>query len=177
MKPGRAVVICWLLMTTAGADELKAPPLELPSPAGLARVRVREFRFEGNTVFSDSQLLAVLADYREGELSGAELQECRQLLTEHYVRAGYVNSGAILPDQSVAAGIVTFQIVEGELSSVRVEDNRWLRDDYIASRLRRRAGRPLNVGALRDGLGLLRLNPNVEQVNAELRPGGLPGAS
>src|SRR5205823_119398 len=88
---------------------------------------------------------------------------------------GYINSGATIPDQDPASGIITLRIVEGVLARTDVHGNHWLSDSYITNRLRAWSGPPLNMAELQDGLQLLRQNPNVKQVNAELLPGTAPG--
>jgi hemolysin activation/secretion protein len=164
----RALQLCCVFFCAS------SPAQELTTPA---RTFVREFRFDGNTVFSDAELRKLTAPYTGRELSREELEEARRAVTLQYVEAGYINSGAVLPEQPVTDGVVTIRIVEGVLSGINVQANRWLRDSYIEARLNRWAGRPLNVNRLREGLQLLRQNPNVQQVNAELKPGALPGES
>ena len=165
------------------AQELTPPPLALtPNPAasgGLssgASVFVREFRFQGNTVFSSDELSTITSSYLNRELTSEQLEEVRRIITAFYVEFGYMNSGAILPDQDVKDGVVTFQIIEGTLSDIRLRGkNRWLRDSYVTDRLRRWTSRPLRLTKLKEGLLLLRQDPNVKQINAELRPGTKPG--
>ena len=163
------------------AQSLQPPPLQLaPNSARLAalgRVRVRAFRFEGNTVFTTAELARVTAPFTGREVTTDELEDARRAVTQFYVNHGYLNSGAVLPDQDVKDGIITLRIVEGVLSNVKISGNRWLRDSYLADRARRWAGTPLNMDTLRDGLQQLRHNPNVAQVNAELKPGAAPGQS
>ena len=165
------------------AQDVALPPLIL-SPAGsnelssAVRMVVREFHFKGNAAFTDKELAKFTAPYLNRELTSEDLEDVRRAITAFYVAHGYVNSGVILPDQDVSNGVVTFQIVEGVLSDITIRGpNRRLRDGYIKSRLQRRAGPPLNVLELKEGLLLLRQNPNVKQVNAELRPGTKPGES
>jgi hemolysin activation/secretion protein len=50
-----------------------------------------------------------------------------------------------------------------------------LRRNYVVSRVRRGAKSPLNIIQLRNQLEILRQNPNLARVNAELRPGTEPG--
>ena len=76
-------------------------------------------------------------------------------LTLLYVNNGYVNSGAILPDQKVTEGVVTYQIIEGRLTAVDVEGNRWFRSSYFQKRFFLDAGPPLNVNLLQRRLQLL----------------------
>ncbi len=182
-------VLLFSFLLLSPAQDLKTPPLQLQT---LPRqtVRVQEFRFEGNTVFTAKELATVAAPFTDRELAVEELEDARRAVTLHYVNHGYINSGAVLPEQKVTAGIVILKIVEGGLTDVAVTGNKWLRDGYILSRVRHaaglrraeaatsaQAGAPLNIFELKEGLQLLRLNPNVSQVNAELQPGALPGES
>ncbi|MGA2139572.1 MAG: ShlB/FhaC/HecB family hemolysin secretion/activation protein [Verrucomicrobiia bacterium] len=168
-------------ITRARAQEFVAPPLRLAPPGrtlgASSRIFVREFRFEGNTRFSGRELAKVVAPYTGRELSAEELEDARRDVTLYYVTHGYINSGAVLPEQDAQDGTVVLRIIEGQLTGITLTGNRWLRSSYVTDRLQKRVGSPLNVDRLRDGLQLLRDNPNVEQVNAELRPGALPGES
>jgi hemolysin activation/secretion protein len=142
-----------------------------------ARVHVTAFRFEGNTVFTDAQLAGVIAKYVGQDVSRDDLEDARRAVTLHYVQAGYINSGAILPDQPVKDGVITFRIVEGRLTRIVLSGNHWLLAGAITNRFSRWDGPPLNIQEVRDGLQLLRQDPNIEQVNAELRPDFAPGES
>ena len=226
-------------------------------------VKVRGFRFVGNTAFPSEDLSAVagavLREHPGGLLTAEDLEQIRTALTLRYVNAGYVNSGAVLPDQTVADGLVTFQIVEGRLSAVHVTHGRvhamshgaspaspvsspgmagmpgmdhsamgqhgppsagaapggpgaagegrprveagynaqarpgqapetppaaegepgqhLLRDSYVTGRVFASAGPPLNLLELKERLELLREDPNIKSINAELKPGDVPGTS
>ncbi|HUJ70690.1 MAG TPA: POTRA domain-containing protein, partial [Verrucomicrobiae bacterium] len=163
------------------AQEFVAPPLQLaPSGRTLAaanRIFVREFRFEGNTKFSGRELAKVVARYTGRELSAEELEDARRDVTMYYVTRGYINSGAVLPDQDARSGVILMRIIEGRLTDINLTGNRWLRRSYVIGRLQAHVGLPLNVDEIRDGLQLLRDNANIQQVNAELRPGTSPGES
>lgn len=176
MKPLRALVGALLLALAARvpAQQFQPPPLQL---SAARRVLAREFRFEGNTVFTHAELTRITAPFTGRALTREELEDARRAVSLHYVQHGYINSGAILPDQPMDDGIVTLRIIEGALTDIELSGNRWLRSRYLKDRVRRWARPPLNVGALRDGLQLLRQNPNIEVINAELRPGAVPGES
>jgi hemolysin activation/secretion protein len=154
------------------------PPAPLPpkaEPFPGIRVFVREIRVTGSTVFSEEQLAKVTAPYVNRELTSEDLEALRVALTLLYVNNGYVNSGAILPDQSVTEGVVTYQIIEGRLSAVDVEGNRWFRSSYFQKRFFLDAGPPLNVNALQRRLQLLLEDSRIQRLNAELKPGLKPG--
>ena len=62
-----------------------------------------------------------------------EIEQARRAITLHYVRNGYINSGAVIPDQNPADGIILIRIIEGELTEIDLHGNKWLRDSYIRS--------------------------------------------
>ena len=178
--------VLWLFwiatFSSVNAQQPVLPPVETPPWAkdklsAQQRVFVREFRFEGNKAISTNELARVVAPFVSKELTSEQLEEARRAVTLHYVNRGYINSGAVLPDQTIKDGIVRLKIVEGALSAVNIKGNRWLSESYIKSRAARGAGTPLNMNGLRDSLQVLRENPNVKQVNAELKPGVAPGES
>jgi hemolysin activation/secretion protein len=164
--------------THLAAQILPPPPTNAPARPQLAippRLVVKGFRFEGNHAFSSEELAQVTKPFTQRELGSEELEQARRAVTVHYVRHGYVNSGAVIPDQSPTNGIVLMRIVEGKLSEINVHGNKWLRDGYIRSHLERWSDPPLNLPELQQGLQLLRQNPNVSQINAEMKPGSSPG--
>jgi len=158
---------------------LKLPPPPLPSGEGqelsFEEVFVRKVLVTGNSVFTPEELARISAPYENRFLMSEDLESLRRALTLHYINAGYINSGAILPDQVVREGLVTFQIVEGMLSHVEVEGNKWFRESYIRDRLTIGAGPPVNVNPLQQRLQLLQQDTRIRAIHAELRPGVKPG--
>ena len=142
-----------------------------------ARVFVKEFQITGNHIFSNETLLKVIEKYSGREITAEELEQARQDLTLFYINHGYINSGATLPDQNVESGVITFQIVEGKVSRINVTGNHWFRSWWVRNEIRRAAWRSLNFNKLKEGLQLLRMNPSISRINAELKPGGVPGES
>jgi hemolysin activation/secretion protein len=145
-------------------------------------VPVKALQFEGNTRFSSARLnreVAEIVHRNNGNLTLDDLEEIRQRLTLLYINAGYINSGAILPDQTIdkERGIVRFQIVEGRLNKIDVSGTTRLRRGYLEDRIWRDKSQPLDALQLRNNLEILRQNPNIRSVNAELKPGERPGES
>jgi hypothetical protein len=108
------------------------PPLPPAPPEELElipreRIFVREIRVIGATVFSPAEIAKVTTPYTNRELSAEDLEAVRVALTLLYVNAGYVNSGAVIPEQTAADGVITLQIIEGELTRIAVGGNRWFR--------------------------------------------------
>jgi hemolysin activation/secretion protein len=173
----------WLVLVISGLT-LSAQVLP-PLPPGLdtsnkllaTRLFVRGFEFEGNRAFTSEELGRVTEPFTNRELGSEDLEQARRSVSLYYVNQGFINSGALLPDQDPTNGIVRLRIVEGELSGIELHGNKWLRDGYITNRVARWASQPLNLNQLQEGLQLLRQNPNVQQINAELKPGTAPGES
>ncbi len=157
------------------------PPLPAPlperEPLPRERVFVREIRVSGSTVFSPEELAKVTDPYTNRELTAEDLEALRVALTLLYVNKGYVNSGAILPDQTVVEGVITYQIIEGNVTSMEVTGNRWFRTGYLQRRLALATGPPLNVNELQERIQLLLQDPRIRRINAELKPGLKPGES
>jgi len=146
------------------------PPEEKVEPFPLPRVFVREIKITGNTVFSEETLAEVTAPYVNRELSDTDLESLRLALTIFYINKGYINSGAIIPDQTILDGIITIDIIEGRLTNIEVEGNKWFRDRYIQSRIRLGAEPPLNIYVLQEQLQILQQDERIQKLNAELRP-------
>jgi hemolysin activation/secretion protein len=140
-------------------------------------VLVKEIRLTGNTVISAEELATVTAPYLNKELTTEDLEGLRLRLTLYYVNRGYITSGAILPDQPVKDGVITYQIIEGKLVKIDLDGNRWFRSSYLEKRIALGAGPPLNINALQERLQLLQQDSRLEQVNAELRQGVARGES
>jgi hemolysin activation/secretion protein len=153
------------------------PPQRVPRLSQEPALLLRGVRFDGNTVIPEQELARIAADFVGRVVSAEDLQELRYRLTERYVEDGYINSGAVLPDQDVVDGIVTYRIIEGQLSEIAITGNEGLQESYIADRLAIGAGPPLNVNQLRDRIQILLQDPLIRRLNAELRPGAQPGES
>ena len=156
------------------------PPIPLPpkgEPLPAVRVFVREIRITGSTVFSAEELAKIAAPYLNREVSSEDLEALRVALTLHYVNNGYVNSGVILPDQTLTDGAVTFQVIEGSLTRIELQGNRWFRSSYLQKRFFLDAGPPLNINDLQNRLQLLLEDSRIQRLNAELKPGPMRGES
>ena len=159
-------------------EVLDLPSVKPPEAGSLpfaVRVLVRKFRITGNTAFSDAELAAIAAPFENREITSAELEDLRRRLTLLYVNRGYINSGAVIPDQRVTDGVIEIRIVEGRLSRVEVEGTQHFRKDYFSDRIALHAGPPLNVAELERELQIRLRDPLITSINAQLAPGDRPG--
>ncbi len=165
----------------AGERPLALPELPPPAPEEGARlsagleVFVREFRIVGSSVFSAGELQEVVAPWANRRLRSEDLAAVQRALTLFYVEQGYVNSGAVLPDQDAADGVVEVRIVEGRLSGIEVSGQRSFRASRLRERVALGTGVPLDVQVLEERLALLQQDPRIERLSARLAPGDHPG--
>jgi hemolysin activation/secretion protein len=162
----------------APRPEIVLPPLPRPDGPALSRgltIAPKAFRFVGNTAVPTEELERIAAPYVGRPIGNAELEALRQLVTRRYIEAGYVNSGAVIPDQDVADGVITLQVVEGRVSQIVVGGAQGFRPSVLANRLALGAGPPLNVNDLQERMQLMLQDPLISQLSAQLAPGIAPG--
>lgn len=139
------------------------------------RVFVKEIRVVGATALAPGALREIVRPFENRELTSEDLDELRHRISTAYANAGYVNSGAVIPDQEVANGVVTVQVIEGRLTGIEVTGEHNFRDFYLKNRVQLGAGDPLNVRSLQEAIQLMLQNPQLERINAELAPGSQRG--
>ncbi|BAZ28046.1 surface antigen D15 domain-containing protein [Cylindrospermum sp. NIES-4074] len=167
----------------------QTPPLQPTSPPPVpgevppqipGTIRVEGFEFEGNSAFSDRQLASVTQPFTGREITFAELIAVEAAITQKYVKAGYINSGAVIAANQTFSrdgGVVKVQIIEGELEEIQVTGTRRLDPNYVRSRLEIATRKPLNRDRLLEALQLLQLDPLIANISAELQAGSRPQQS
>ena len=141
------------------------------------QIVVKNFNVVGSSIFSDRELSQAVKDYENRPLTLPELFQARSVITKLYTDKGYVNSGAYIPPQELDNGTVKIAVLEGKLEGINVSGTERLTPKYISSRIETAAGKPVNVESLLAALQLLRLDPLIDNVSAELSAGIKPGTS
>ena len=145
-------------------ESLILPPAPQSKPLpNEGRLVLKKVEFTGNTVISDEELQKITRSFLNRPLTVRDLEELRTRITAVYVDAGYINSGAVIPGQSSADGLLKIKVVEGNLTEVRLEGMGRLRDDYLCERLLIGAGSPLNLKKLQEKYQLLLTDRLIEQ--------------
>lgn len=136
------------LLPQPGAPAISLPPPK-PATPGTAAVRMRPaaFRFEGNSLFDEKTLAALLANRvdRSTDLSG--LIEAASVISQYYRTQGYLLTEAYLPEQAfqAAGGTVTIAVIEARVGRVQVQIDGEIGS---ASYVRRVVHANLQLGAL-----------------------------
>jgi len=140
-------------------------------------VYVKRFEFEfhnkniAQRAIPESELKALVKPYEGKVISAEELQSIKNIISRYYIDEGFINSGAVIPDQRVSDGIITLAIIEGQLVKVRVRGTDKVQPEYIENRITLDEDEALNIQALQERLQLLHQNPLFKRINAELGPG------
>jgi hemolysin activation/secretion protein len=153
------------------------PPSQ-PLPDNIpGTLTVERFEVIGSTVFSLEEFAAVTAPFTKRPITFAELLQVQDALAQFYIKQGYVTTGAFIPPQSLKNGVVTIEVIEGEVEKIEVTGTRRLNQNYVRSRLTRATQTPLQVNRLVEALQLLQLNPLIEKLETELAAGSQTGTS
>lgn len=144
-------------------------------PDGM-RITVNELHISGQTIFPETELMALVHDGVGKELSLAELNRLATRITRHYRQHGYLVARAYLPAQDIRDGRVEIAILEGRLGKVEINNSAGLAESALAPVSSLPTDQPLRGDGLERGLLTLADLPGVE-VKSTLRPGESIGTS
>jgi hemolysin activation/secretion protein len=185
-----------LAQNTPGAGSLlqqaepRLAPLPLPSGTGLQITPaptpglprsdpflVQRFEITGNTVFSTTTLQALVAQAEGQQLTLPQLGELTSRITSYYRSRGYPLARAIIPVQTIAAGVVQIEVIEANYGKITLDNKSAVADAVLSVALA-----PLQSGQVIDQTtldkALLQIGdvPGVV-ISATLEPGAQVGTS
>ncbi len=163
-------------------DELLGEPNGANTPDGITNgpeetFVVSSIELAGSTVFTTEDFAELFARYIDRPITFNELLELRTAVTDRYVNEGFITSGAFIPPQTLSGGVVTVQVIEGEIEEIEIVGTRRLNTRYIRSRLGLAAQPPINADKLLAGLQRLQIDPLINTVSADLQAGVRQGTS
>ncbi len=163
-------------------EELLGEPDASNTPSGILdnseeTFVVSEIQLEGSSVFSNDDFAELFSQYVGVPITFNDLLQVRSAVTQRYVDAGYITSGAFIPPQTLEEGVVTVQVLEGSVEEIDVVGTNRLKPGYIRSRLGLVAQPPINASELLAGLQRLQIDPLIETISADLQAGVQPGTS
>lgn len=162
----------------ATAPEVQKTPAPASgvSPGGPA-VLVQRFLITGNTVFTDAELQAQIADWVGKRHTLLELYDAADKLTAFYRQHGYGLAYVSLPAQTMQGGSVRLQVVEGRIGNIAIQGNDNTGNDTLIHRVSGiQSGDVYTNAAMERAALLLNDLPGV-QARAVLSPGQQFGTS
>ena len=145
--------------------------------ADSVRILVKALRITGQTLYPETELLA-LTGFRPGtQLSLSDLRAMATKIAEHYHRNGYFVAQAYLPAQDLTDGVVTIAVLEGKYGSILLRNQTNLSDSLANGLLAGlNPGDTITIAPLETRLLLLSDLPGVV-VKSTLVPGASVGTS
>lgn len=161
--------------SSQGIDTRSLVPKLDASSAGAGCHVIREIVITGAARL-DASVPAMLKTRFVGRCLGvAEIEEILGEITKAYILKGYVGARAYLPAQNLSSGRLEIVVVEGEVSSIRIEDG-GKGSVSIANAFPGVEGQVLNLRDLEQGIDQInRLTSNNAQL--DIQPGDKPGES
>jgi hemolysin activation/secretion protein len=151
------------------APVIAAPSRIAPArSADVGRFTLGAVNIERATVFSKAELSKDFEPYLATEVDQSRLTEIAARITARYRDAGYLLSYAIVPPQSVRAGIVRIVILEGRVTTVEVVGAGSAKSAIEATASAIVKDTPLRVATLERAIGLVRDLPGFTVTDVRL---------
>ena len=166
------------------------PPAPSPSGTGLTIERedgaklpssapflVKTIQITGNTLFDTTALHALVADAQGQNLTLTQLGELAARITSYYQNKGYPLARAIIPAQTIAAGVVRIEVIEASYGKISLDNNSRVQDALLQATLAPlKSGQVIGQSGLDHALLLVSDIPGVV-LGATLKPGDAVGTS
>lgn len=155
--------------------ELNLPDApEGPIQSGGPTLQVNGFVFEGNSVISDAELQALLADLKGRTVSLGDVQGGARRITLLYRDRGYPLARAFLPAQTIEGGVLKVSVLEGRYGQISAQNSSRAGGLALAPLQALQAGQTVEAGALTRSLLLLQEVPGTD-IKSTLKPGASTG--
>jgi len=166
------------------AEEDVRPRPPAPKPAlpvsPTLKVRVTQFNFTGNTLFTQEQLREVVEEFVGKELDFEGLNDAATKVRAYHRERGYFLAQAYLPQQAIRDGVIEIAVIEGRIGQVELQRRpatrlaEWLLAGILNHHLR--TGDIITETSLEKPLLLINDLPTAA-VTSEIRPSATVGAA
>lgn len=155
------------------STDAKDKPSQIPQNEVL--IPVKRIDILGSSILTSVEIESLVAPLQNKSVTLNQLQEVTDKISQIYQDRNYITSRAVLIPQDIKDGIVTIQVKEGSLERVDVKRAGdlvgRLNDSYIRDRVLQAGATPLNFANLEDALQLLRADPLIGDIRANLTTG------
>lgn len=134
-KSVAAMALSLLLTTTAVAAPVATDQEERPALAVEQSIVVRSFKITGQSLISESELLAPLADKLNKPATLKDLESYAALVTRQMHAKGYMVAAAYIPAQEFQNGEVSIAVLDGRYGKVTVKNNTSISENAIRREL------------------------------------------
>lgn len=95
------------------------------------KVMVKDFTIDGQDIYSEDTLKALLADKKGKNLSFRDIQDGADRITHYFRQKGYIVAKTYIPPQDVTAGIVHYHVEVGRFDTPSITNKTNIRDSAI----------------------------------------------
>lgn len=166
------------LKTAPKLPEHKMPTIERDESApstvpdsGSVQFVLTSIRIDGSSVFSESELLALVQDIIGQPVGLADLNAAAARISRYYRDHGYMVARAYLPAQDIDDGAVRIAVIEGRFGAITLYNTSHILGSMARARLDPLSGEVIEAARLERALLLLDDLPGVGGVHAALMPG------
>ncbi len=146
------------------SSKIEATPAPFIAPHGAEAIHfvLQDIQFQGGTVYKPEELHRYYQHLLGHDVSLSDMYALTDRLTAHYRSDGYFLSQVVLPDQDIANGVVTLQMIEGFVDAVEITGT-----DKVTRKLARSytktltKNRPLRLQDLEHALHLVNALPGI----------------
>jgi|GEM_PF-757767 len=107
--------------------ELQAQPVSTDNTLFFVRAIV----VAGNKHLSDADMTPIIGAYQEKELSLQDLQLLCYDISQQYRQRGFLFSRAVVPQQTIKAGVLQLQVIEARLGKVITNNSSRVKTKYL----------------------------------------------
>lgn len=148
-----------------------------PAEGGDVRIHVVDFRITGQDVYSDKELLQLVANLKDRQLTFGDIQLAADRITKYFREHGYLVAQAYIPAQDVKDGVVEIAVTVGRYGKITIENKSSLKQAAVTKLFSRvHSGEYITNKVLERALLLLNDTSGITG-KAVLRPGAEPGTS
>ena len=134
-----------------------------------------EFSVEGNTVLDDVEIERAVYPLLGPDKVVGDVEKARAALEAAYQQQGYLSVSVVVPEQSVASGVIRLQVIEGHVERLRVSGNQYTSRNDLRSEVPEVApGKVPHFPTMQAELAQAGRSPD-RRVTPLLRPGARPG--
>lgn len=147
----------------------------LVSAAPPATFDLFEFSVEGNTVLDEVEIERAVYPLLGPDKVVADVEKARAALEAAYQQQGYLSVSVVVPEQSVASGVIRLQVIEGQVERLKVSGNQYTSRNDLRSEVPEVApGKVPHFPTMQAELAQAGRSPD-RRVTPLLRPGARPG--
>lgn len=108
--------------------EEETPSLNIPESE---KVLVKDFIIDGQDVYPEDRLKALLADKKGKKLSFKDIQDGADRITRYFREKGYIVAKTYIPPQDVTAGVVHYRVEIGRFDRPAITNKTNIRNSAI----------------------------------------------